>query len=144
MASHAPPPPGPMFDPPPSDVDLFSQIEDVEQGAGRWHPIIVEGITLRARKPQPTALRALTAATSKSVGAAMRNDMVTLFVQDHLDPESWERLLVHMLDPATDFDVKSLGEVMKRIATLGTNRPTVPSSVSRWRRRPTGARFGRS
>ncbi|AUM17351.1 hypothetical protein CSW53_13000 [Rhodococcus ruber] len=133
-----------MFDPPPSDADLFSQIEDVEQGAGRWHSITVEGITLRARKPQPTALRSLTAATSKSVGAAMRNDMVTLFVQDHLDPESWERLLVHMLDPATDFDVKSLGEVMKRIATLGTNRPTVPSSVSRWRRRPTGARFGQS
>lgn len=143
MASTKPPPPGVTFDPPPSDVDLYSQIDDVEDGVGRWHEITVQGFTVKARKPLPAALKSLTAATNGNAGAAFRNDMVTLFVQQHLHPESWEALLVHMVDPAAAFDVRSLGELMKQITTLGTNRPTVPSSGLRKRRRRIGALCGR-
>lgn len=94
----------------------------------------MQGVTVRARKPGPAALKSLTAATNSKATAQFRNDMTTVFVQDHLHPEDWERVLVVMLDPASSFDVRSLGEVMRRIATLGTARPTGPSSVSRWRR----------
>lgn len=142
-STHRPPPPAPAFDPPPSDVDLFSQIDDIVEGPGRWHEITVQGFTGYARKPDPTAIKALTAATGKSSSDTMRNDMVTLFVQNHLRPECWEALLAHMMDPASDFHTKSLGEVMRQIATLGTNRPIGPSSVSRKRRRSIGALFGR-
>lgn len=134
MASPSTPLPGITYDPPPGDVDLYSQVEDLDDGAGRWQDITVKGVTVRACKPGPAALKSLTAATNSSASAVFRNDMTTLFVQQHLHPDDWERVLVLMVDPAEDFDIRSLGEVMKSIATLGTARPTGPSSASRWRR----------
>lgn len=144
MASSHLPPPAPAFDPPPSDADLYSQVDDIEEGPGRWHEITGQGFTVRARKPAPTALKALGAATSSSVSKQMQSDMVTVFVQHHLHPADWEMLLVWMMDPAVDFDMKSLGEVMRRIATLGTARPTGRSSRSRRRLWCIGGRSARS
>lgn len=145
MASHTPSAaPSPVFEAPTGFADLDSQVDDVIEGGQRWHVLTVEGLTLRVRKPAPTAIKALNAATGKGSSAELRKDSMTLFVQHHLHPEDWELMLVTMVDPEQAFSTATLGEVMRRIATLGTARPTVPSS--RWRRRRgiTGGRFGRS
>ncbi|TCN51772.1 hypothetical protein EV641_109163 [Rhodococcus sp. SMB37] len=144
MASHTPPAASPAFEAPTGFDDLISQVEDILEGGDRWHTITVEGATLRVRKPQPTAIKALNAATGKGSSAELRKDSMTLFVQHHLHPADWEMILVWMVDPEQSFSAASLGEVMRRIATLGTARPTVRSS--RWRRRRgiTGGRSGRS
>lgn len=144
MASTASPSPSPVFEAPTGFADLDSQVDDILEGGGRWHLLTVEGLTLRVRKPAPTAVKALNAATGKGSSAELRKDSMTLFVQHHLHPDDWELLLVTMVDPEQSFSTATLGEVMRRIATLGTARPTGPSS--RWRRRQdiTGGRSGRS
>jgi hypothetical protein len=133
-----------VFEAPTGYTDLDSQVDDILEGSQRWHVLTVEGVDLRVRKPAPTAIKALNAATGKSSSAELRKDSMTLFVQHHLHPEDWESLLVRMLDPGQSFSTATLGEVMRRIATLGTARPTVPSSRFRRRRATTGGRFGRS
>lgn len=143
MASHTPPP-SPAFEAPTGFDDLMSQVDDILHGGDRWHTLTVEGMTLRVKKPAPTAIKALNAATGKGSSAELRKDSMTLFVQHHLHPADWEMMLVWMMDPEQSFSTATLGEVMRRIATLGTARPTVRSS--RWRRRRgiIGGRFERS
>lgn len=120
----------PMFGPPDGLPDLLSQVDDVESGIGRWHRVEVGGQAVLIRKPQPNALRSFSAAVSRHA-KANSNDMVTLFVQEHTHPESWEALLVRMLDPEDPIGLDTLGAVMREIATLGTARPTVPSPALR-------------
>lgn len=84
------------------------------------------------RTPRPEALRALSAAVGPHTKSQqLQNDMVQLFVSNHMNPADFERVLYRMIDPEDTFTRDDLGELMRSITTLGTARPTVPSS--RWR-----------
>ena len=115
--SNAPSP----FPPPPGDDDLAAQSDP-----DRWHDFTIGGITLRGRVPPPQALHVLRTATSGHVRAEVQTDMTWLFLRDHLDEPSVDRIMAAMIDPDTTWDMTRLGEVIRAIATLGTARPFVP------------------
>lgn len=87
----------------------------------------LKGRTIQAKKPQTAALMAFTMATSKYTTAKVQNDMVALFVRNHISDRSYNDLLVAMMDPDDSFTMEDFGELMRLIATLGTARPTEPS-----------------
>lgn len=87
------------------------------------------GESWEVRKPQPQALAAFALASGKYISPEMQNDMVGLFIRNHMSEESYRHAFERMLDPADEFSQESLGELMQRIATLGTGRPTEPSSA---------------
>jgi len=89
--------------------------------------IELHGMTIQARKPQPAALQAFSMAVSKHTPARTQTDMVTLFVRMHISDRSYGDLLAAMMNPDTAIDIKIFGELMSKIATMGTSRPTLPS-----------------
>ncbi|WP_280505812.1 hypothetical protein [Nocardia farcinica] len=93
----------------------------------RHGTIELHGMTIQARKPQPAALQAFSMAVSKHTPAKTQTDMVTLFVRMHISDRSYGDLLAAMMNPDTAIDIKIFGELMSKIATMGTSRPTLPS-----------------
>lgn len=87
----------------------------------------LHGMTIQARKPQPAALQAFSMAVSKHTPAKTQTDMVTLFVRSHISDRSYGDLLAAMMNPETAITIKIFGELMQKIATMGTSRPTLPS-----------------
>lgn len=87
----------------------------------------LHGMTIQARKPQPAALQAFSMAVSKHTPAKTQTDMVTLFVRSHISDRSYGDLLAAMMNPETAITIKIFGELMQKIATMGTARPTLPS-----------------
>ena len=86
-----------------------------------------DGVHLEVRKPKPQALQAFSLAVSTHTKAKTKNDMIGLFVKNHLSDASFAFLLSQMMDPDSDFTVARFGDLMREIATLGTARPTQPS-----------------
>lgn len=79
------------------------------------------------KKPQPQALAAFALASGKYITPKMQNDMVGLFIKNHLSEKSHERLYERMMDPEDTFSQEDTGQLMQKIATIGTSRPTEPS-----------------
>lgn len=131
-----------MFDPPPGHDDLASQVLELHRGnspdayatpppieLGPWSGEVIEvaGREIQVRKPRPEALHAFSMAVSRYSPPEIQNNMVALFVRSHMSIESYEQLLYRMMDPDDTITMDHLGEVMRKIATLGTARPTGPS-----------------
>lgn len=75
--------------------------------------------TWQVRKPTPQALAGFMLATGKYVPNTVQQNMVGLFLVNHLSPESYERIYVRLLDPVDpDFTPESLGEIMSLVATM--------------------------
>lgn len=87
----------------------------------------LQGRTIQARKPLPEALQAFSMAVSKYTPQRTQNNMIALFVRNHISKRSYAELLQRMMDPDDPFTIKSFGELMAKIATLGSARPTEPS-----------------
>lgn len=110
-----------MFDPPPGNDDLASQV------FGDEYTIAVGGETIAVKRPNARALHVFTTAISRHAPKESQNNMVALFVRDHMSETDYERLLARMIDPdETSVSLADLGRVMREIATLGTARPTGP------------------
>lgn len=84
--------------------------------------------TWEVKKPQPQALAAFALASGKYITPEMQNDMVGLFIRNHMSDKSHRRAYERMMDPDDTFTQESMGKLMQLIATLGTGRPTAPSS----------------
>lgn len=89
--------------------------------------IDLDGRTIQARMPQAAAIQAFSMAVSKHSSTKMQNDMVALFVRNHISARSYNDLLVAMMDPDDSFTLEQFGELMRKIATMSTARPTGPS-----------------
>lgn len=88
-----------------------------------------EGEKWEVRKPKPQALAAFTLASSKYVPVEVQNDMVGLFIRNHMSDKSMRRAYERMFDPEDDFTQETMGRLFARIATVGTDRPSEPSST---------------
>lgn len=105
-------------------TDLVKQDDD-----NVWPHDTVEFMedTWEVKKPQPQALAAFALASGKYITPKMQNDMVGLFIKNHLSERSHERLYERMMDPEDSFSQEDTGQLMQKIATIGTSRPTGPS-----------------
>ena len=119
-----------MFEPPDSDLDLQVQTEQLRLGTYGEYTMDVAGEMVPVFAPTPQAIHVFKSAVSKYTPRKTQNDLVTLFVQDHTTPEQFERLMVRMIDPTDTFTMPMLGEIMRKIVTFGTARPTKPLQFS--------------
>lgn len=137
------------YQPPPGHPDLAAQVVDLQhRRTQRWktrntletpttghsHPftITMAGEHYKVRNPRPEALHAFTEATGPHIkDTRLRNDMIQLFLANHLEPDGFERIIYRLMDPDDEVDRDDLGNLMRDIVTLATNRPTVPSFLSR-------------
>lgn len=103
--------------------------DDNNNPVPKWaHDTIdLDGHLIQARMPQPAAIQAFAMATSRHSPAKTQNEMVAMFVRNHISPRSYQELLERMMDPEDSFTIDQFGELMRRIATLGSARPTKPS-----------------
>lgn len=92
-----------------------------------YDTVELQGRTIQARKPNAAALQAFSMAVSKYTPQRTQNNMVALFVKNHISKRSYTELLQRMMDPDDPFTIDSFGELMQKIATLGSGRPTEPS-----------------
>lgn len=122
-----------MYDPPPGYDDCEADAEDHPTPEGtKYHPIEVDGVGfIHARKPLPNAIPALAGAANSKIKVESRIDHLDIFVQNHLLPGEFEALLARMMDPDENMPADAMLRVSRAIATAGTARPTVPSSISR-------------
>jgi len=122
-----------MYEPPPSYIDCETDAENAPTPPGHpYHEIEVEGVGIfHARRPTPNAIPALAGAANAKVSPQRRVDHLDIFVQNHLADGEFEALLARMMDPDEDMPPDAMLRVSRAIATAGTARPTVPSSI--WR-----------
>ncbi len=113
------------------DLDTGQPIlDDAGKPIPKWphQTIELDGQIIQVRKPRPEALQAVALATSKYTPAQMQNNLIGLFVQNHISPLSYGRLMVRMLNPEDNsFTVEDFGRLFQAIAALETGRPTGPS-----------------
>lgn len=77
------------------------------------------GDTLEVRKPTDQALAGFSLASGKYVPQKLQNDLVSLFVKQHMSEKSLERVFYRLLDPEdADYKAATIGELMKEIALL--------------------------
>lgn len=75
--------------------------------------------TWEVRKPTSQALAGFSLATGKYVPAQVQQNMVGLFLVNHMSEAAYERVYVRLMDPDDpDFTPDSLGEIMTLVATL--------------------------
>lgn len=119
-----------MYNPPEGYLDF---LDDVSRSVREYGPYVVHEIPgigpLRVRRPIPKSLAALGKAVGAKISDAERNSYIGLFVQNHVEPDDFTRLLAGMM--MGDYPSDSVALVCKSISTWGTARPTVPSSTSR-------------
>lgn len=115
-----------MYTAPSGYTDLLADAEDGR--AGPFRDLEVPGVgTVRARSPLPNAVGALGMAANSKISDMEKQEYMTLFLQNHLDSASMDRLYVAMMiEP--DSPENTMQRVARAIATIGTARPTMPSS----------------
>ncbi|WP_067671904.1 hypothetical protein [Nocardia miyunensis] len=92
-----------------------------------YETVELHGRTIQVRKPNAAALQAFSMGVSKYTPDKIRTEMVSLFVQRHISERSYGELLVKMMDPDDPFTIEHFGNLMEKIATIGSARPTGPS-----------------
>lgn len=86
-----------------------------------WAHQVIEfyGDKLEVRKPTEQALAGFSLASGKYVPQKLQNDLVSLFVKQHMSEKSLERVFFRLLDPEDkDYTPKTIGELMREIALL--------------------------
>lgn len=128
------------------EMDENGNVLAVPEEAPWEHEMLEDffGEDFEVRRPTAQALAAFSLCSGKYINQKMQNDMVGLFIKQHMSEKSHERVYVRMMDPDDpEFTPQTLGELMRRIATIGTGRPTEPSQLSRKQRRANGERSER-
>lgn len=129
-----------MYEPPPGFDDLIGDADGAPTG---YVTLEVPGVgEVSARRPLANALANLSMSASPKLTPQSRNDYATLFLQAHLGPGEYARLLHGLM--MEEHPPDTVDRVVQAISTMGTARPTSPSSRSRWWRRATGERSGSS
>lgn len=79
------------------------------------------GDDLAVRTPTSQALAGYSLSVSKYVPDEVRNDMTGLFINSHIGPESYGRVMQRLMDPDDiDYTTSTVGELMGRIVRLRT------------------------
>ncbi|QGH80043.1 hypothetical protein SEA_NHAGOS_32 [Gordonia phage NHagos] len=116
-----------MFDPPSGTDDLAGDVEEIEP-TGRFRERTIDTdlgpVRYQARKPQPRSAHAIAVAANAKLGVESQVNHLTLFVRHHLTDESYEDLLVGMMEGRYPREI--MAEVARDLSTWGTARPTVP------------------
>lgn len=122
-----------MYDPTPGFDDMTDDAErfaEMHPRTDRFRPLDVEGVgVVQARKPLPGSVPALAMSANSKIKLDSKIEYLTLFVQNHLAPGEFERLLVGTMEDTLPANTVQL--VARAIGTWGTARPTQPSSASR-------------
>lgn len=87
----------------------------------KWPHMTIEyaGAEWQVRKPTEQALAAFSLSSGKYIPPKMQNDMVGLFIKQHMSADSHETVYVRLMDPDDpEFDAETLGDLMRIIATL--------------------------
>ena len=88
---------------------------EVDEDDG-WRELEFHGDTLKVRPPTQQALAAFSLGTSKHVPAESRNNLTGMFVNRHLSPESYERVMDRLMDPTDpDYSVETIGDLMRAV-----------------------------
>lgn len=86
-----------------------------------WEHRVIEfyGEQLEVRKPTEQALAGFSLASGKYVPQKLQNDLVSLFVKQHMSERSMERVFFRLLDPDdSEYTPATIGELMRDIALL--------------------------
>lgn len=111
---------------PSGDTDLARECDAI-LAVSNYYDVPFGPHVLKARVPSPAALKAFTCALSSKISPAARTDYMSVFIRQHLAPESMDVFLEYSMDPDADLDKDAMFRVFKRISTAGTNRPSGPS-----------------
>lgn len=88
-----------------------------------WPHAILEGFhgeNWEVRQPTEQALAGFALASGKYVPQKLQNDLVGLFIKNHMSEESHEHMYERLMNPDDpDFTPATLGEMMREIALLG-------------------------
>lgn len=124
-----------MYEPPPGIADCECDSELAPTPPGHpFYPVKVDGVgVVQARRPLPNAIPALAGGSNPKLNDRSRVSYMELFLQNHLGPGELERLRYQMTDPDADPELPAdtMLRVTRAIATMGTARPTGPSSALR-------------
>ncbi len=110
------------YNPPAGFQDALYDSEANEARDPKFHAIELDFGTFYARSPLPNAVGALGSSVNSKISPEEQVNYIGLFVQNHLEPESFDRLLEGMM--TGDFPANAVSEVSRAIATRGTARPT--------------------
>lgn len=86
-----------------------------------WAHIVIDflGDKLEVRKPTEQALAGFSLASGKYIPQKLQNDLVSLFIKQHMSADSLERVFFRLLDPDdAEYEPATIGELMKEIALL--------------------------
>jgi hypothetical protein len=112
-----------VYDPPPGYVDMLDDAE--REGATvshLFHDLDVKDVGIvRARKPMPNSVAALSMAANSTAGKESQADYLVLFVQNHLEPGEMDRILWSMV--MGEMPAVTLNLISQAICTWGTPRP---------------------
>lgn len=77
----------------------------------------------QVRVPTQNALTAISLSSGKYVPQQVQNDVVGLFLKNHMSEASFTRLFERLADPSDDtFDTQALGTIMNELAQLTLNK----------------------
>lgn len=77
----------------------------------------------QVRVPAQNALTAISLSSGKYVPQQVQNDVVGLFLRNHMSEASFTRLFERLADPTDDtFDTQALGVIMNELAQLTLNK----------------------
>lgn len=112
------------------EVKAETAVATVDEPEPWQHEILADfyGEDWEVRKPSEQALAGFALASGKYVPQKLQNDLVGLFIKNHMSEESHERMYERLMNPDDpDFTPATLGEMMKEIATLGRSTASVES-----------------
>lgn len=115
------------YQPPPATVDFEGDIS-LLSGTGGYTLVHVGDYFWRVRVPGPDALRDLNTIATASGGEQIK--AINGFLQRHLHPDDFPRLLDRLMSPDDTFDAEQYMSLYRQAVTVGTARPFRLSSVS--------------
>ena len=106
---------------PGEDTAKTSELAKTDDTPLPWEHQSVEfyGDRLEVRKPTEQALAAFGLVSGKYMPMELQNNIVGLFVRQHVSPASWEKVLVRLLDPEDkEYTIATIGELMRTVANV--------------------------
>jgi len=101
------------------EVAVRDEVKDLAVGEQTWsHDLLeFEGDRLEIRLPSEQALSAFSIAVSKYMPADVQNDMVGLFIAQHMSPASYTHVLARMMNPdEPTYTNKTIGQLMSALS----------------------------
>ena len=109
----------------PEQVDLekfYSALDAWRERLDRgwaYERIEYKGDNLAVRKPLMQALAAFQLSSSKFISDDRKNDIVGLFVDQHMGRESYDHMMARLMDPDDpDYTTESIADVMGKLVEL--------------------------